>query len=245
MSRILTGVLVWSVLAHVACSHCSGPENVVDALTEDTFEETSSDPETDPSPLRLPKHDWNGVTVMMRESEVSEALWAIGFSLTPSRQDTFPVLTGEGHDVRLVPLQGFSPPLVAFETEKNDSPLGSVYGLRLYFHRNRLFCFQPVYYADPVDLVDPGDEAIPPGVMSTRLGSTFGEPKYSGTGKVQQVSDQTTIDRQVTVWADEDLVVLFSRPIEGTLPAYDLQFFSPQANLTVAALVDLLMKPAP
>jgi len=212
---------------------------VPDAPPPDEREPVASPPPRGEEP-RLAKHDWNGLTVMMREAEAREALEAVGFELVPSRLEAFPVLDAENHVLTLVPVQGYTPPLVIMETEKVDSPLSSVYGLTLYFHRNRLYAFQPVYFADPVDLVEPGDEAVPPAMMRDRLGETFGDPTWVSKATISGHGQEGARTESLTAWADKDLVVLLRR-VEGEgPPAYDLHFFSPKGNGLVAKMVQRL-----
>ena len=110
--------LVWAT----SCSRCGPPRPVLDvaAPEEDAAPEA---PEPRDEEHRLPKHDWNGLTVMMREAEARAALEAVGFTLVPSRHETFPILDQEAHTITLVPVQGYTPPLVIMETEKSESPL--------------------------------------------------------------------------------------------------------------------------
>ncbi len=229
--------LAWTT----SCSRCGSEPTPPDAPPPDEGDPPEAPPRKVEEP-RLPKHDWNGLTVMMREAEAREALEAVGFELVPSRLEAFPVLDMEGHVVTPVPIQGYTPPLVIMETEKVDCPLSSVYGLRLYFHRNRLYAFQPVYYADPVDLVEPGDEAVPPAVMRRRLLETFGDPAWVARGAVTGPRQADPRTESTTAWADKDLVVLFwSKEGEGP-PAYELHFFSPKGNRLVADMVARLEK---
>lgn len=222
-----TGAIVAaSCLWAASCSRCAGVGPAVDGWTA-SGAEPAPDVESEPA-RRLPKHDWNGLTVMMREPEATAALEEVGFRVVPSRLDTFPVLDPESLSVRLVPIQGFSPAIVALETEKKASPLESVYGVRLYFQSNRLYCFQPVYFADPVDLVEPDDTAVPPDVMRERLERTFGTPVHEGSGTI--------------AWADDELVVVYASPEGDGPPDYTLSFFSPGGNKHVSDLVERLLR---
>jgi hypothetical protein len=234
--------LTFLVLAGASsCSRCGRTPPLPDAPMPDESEPAGSPAPQDEEP-RLAKHDWNGLTVMMREAEAREALEAVGFELVPSRLEAFPVLDAPKHAITLVPIQGYTPPLVIMETEKADSPLSSVYGLRLYFHRNRLYAFQPVYYADPVDLVEPGDEAVPPAVMSQRLRETFGDPTWTSRKTTWGPGQVDTVQECLTAWADKDLVVLLSSRAGEDPPAYDLHFFSPKGNRLVADMVERIEK---
>ncbi len=224
-----------------SCSRCGREPPPPDAPEPDESEPPVVEPRAAAEP-RLAKHDWNGLAVMMREAEAREALEAVGFALVPSRLEAFPVLDEQEHAITLVPIQGYTPPLVILETEKTDCPLSSVYGLRLYFHRNRLYSFQPIYYADPVDLVEPGDEAIPPAVMRRRLLETFGDPAWMTKGAVTGPRQVEARTQSMTAWADKDLVVLFRSTDGDGPPAYDLHFFSPRGNKLVAELVSRLTK---
>jgi hypothetical protein len=234
------GVLVACAAAWLtgaSCSRC-GPE--VTALDGgyglDTAEARAGDPSGEPP--RLPKHDWNGLAVMMREAEAREALEGVGFRLVPSRSDLFPVVDMKERRLRLVPIQGFSPPIVILETEKGESPLASVYGLRLFFHSNRLYAFQPVYFADPVDLVEPGDRAVAPDEMERRLLGTFGTPAWSGEGTVAAPEGERTTS--MMAWQDADLIVLYRLDETERPPEYALGFFSPRGNRRVRKLVEKL-----
>jgi hypothetical protein len=241
MSGARTTVLLVSAL--FVCGGCGrcGPPPAADVSLDLDREPDADDVAAEDAPVRLAKHDWNGLTVMMRETQAREALRAIGFDLAPSRQETFPVLDEEGLGLRLVPVEGFTPPLVTFETEKHASPLDTVYGLRLWFHRNRLYAFQPVYHSSPLDLVEPEDEHLPPAEMEERLVGTFGECPLSGEGTVVLVGEDERRKERMMIWRDEDLVVLYRRPLSETLPSYDLMFFSPRGNERVARLVDRLL----
>ena len=239
--RVATILPVLAIAA--GCSDCGREPVRPDAAPPDGPDVVDVEPAREEE-ARLPKHDWNGLTVMMREAEVREALEAVGFKLVPSRLEAFPVLDVKEHEVELVPIQGYTPPLVIMETEKSDSPLSSVYGLRLYFHRNRLYAFQPVYYADPVDLVEPGDEAVPPVVMKRRLLETFGDPSWVTQSVDITPAREEPQRRSQTAWADKDLVVLFGTAEGDGPPSYDLYFFSPRGNKLVAGLVSRLEKKA-
>jgi hypothetical protein len=127
------------------------------------------------------------------------------------------------------------------ETEKVDSPLSSVYGIRLWFHRNRLYSFQPVYYADTVDLVEPGDEAVPPDVMEKRLLTTFGEPAWSVQGSIIGPRDEVRT-QQMIAWADNDLAVVYTHGETEGPPTYGLHFFSPRGNRLAGDLVARLLE---
>lgn len=225
-----------------SCSRCGRAPGSVDAGPAMEATEATADPTGDPDPIRLPKHDWNGLTVRMREAEARGALEAVGFRLVPSRLDSFPILDVDARTLTFVPIQGFTPPIVALETEKGESPLNSVYGLRLFFHSNRIYCFQPVYYADPVDLVEPGDEAVPPEVMSRRLHETFGEPAWTDAVTVSGPGPSHTSEERMTAWADPDLVVLYRAGDADGPPRYELLFFSPKGNRKVAEFVERLTK---
>ncbi|MBW2264001.1 MAG: hypothetical protein JRG91_18725 [Deltaproteobacteria bacterium] len=230
--------LAWAA----SCSRCGREPALPDASPPDETEAPEVLPRQEEE-HRLPKHDWNGLTVMMREAEAREALEAVGFTLIPSRLEAFPILDEDEHALMLVPILGYTPPLVIMETEKSDGrPLSSVYGLRLYFHRNRLYSFQPIYYADPVDLVEPGDEAVPPSVMRERLLETFGDPTWMARGAVTGPRQADARTESMTAWVDKDLIVLFRSTDGDGPPAYDLHFFSPEGNNLVADLVVKLTK---
>lgn len=209
------------------CGRCGGEPRTLDVIpddVEDAVVDCVDDEVVDPT---LPKHDWNGITVMMRETEVREGLENLGFELTPSRTDTFPLLHPGETGLSLVPVQGFTPPIVAFDTERHESLVKSVYGLRFWFYRNRLFAFQPIYFTDPVDLVEPDDEAVSPQVMEERLRETFGPPSFVGEAMVTDARDGESTKERMMLWRDEDLVVLYRKPLDAALPGYDLVFFSP------------------
>jgi hypothetical protein len=237
--RTATLLTVLVLAGASSCARCGRTPPTPDAPAPDESEPTEAPPPRDEEP-RLAKHDWNGLTVMMREAEAREALEAVGFTLVPSRLESFPILDAENHAVTHVPVQGYTPPLVIMETEKSDSPLSSVYGLRLYFHRNRLYAFQPVYYADPVDLVEPGDEAVPPAVMRSRLRETFGDPTWTARKISGDPEREAGGHESLTAWADKDLVVLLGSSEDEDPPAYDLHFFSPKGNKLVADMVERL-----
>lgn len=241
LMRAATAILT-ILLAFPACSRCGSPTATTDAAGALEAGEEAGDPAADAEPPRLPKHDWNGLSVMMREAEAREALETVGFKLVPSRLDSFPILDMSEHTLTLVPIQGFTPPIVAMETEKSTSPLNSVYGIHLYFHRNRLYSFQPIYYADPVDLVEPGDEAVPPATMEKRLLSTFGEPAWSTTGTVLGPRTGETSPQQMIAWADSDLVVMYLYAGTDDPPTYGLHFISPRGNKLAGDLVARLLK---
>ncbi len=220
------------------CGRCSSGVLATDAATDAWPDTSLADQPPGDVPFRLPKRDWNGLGVMMRENEVKDALFILGFALTPSRQEAFPVLDAGGLDLRLVEQSAFCPMVVAYETTGQDSSLRSVYGLRLWFFRNRLFAFQPVYFVDPVDLVEPGDEALSPAVMEKRLEETFGAPQHQGEAVVHDLESDTDVAVQVMVWQDGDLAIHYRRPLDENLPTYDLVFFSPGGNEQVRAMVD-------
>lgn len=230
-------ILLWAA-AHCACGRCQGPPPEPDVTLDETEDPSSQDPREEQPPPRLPKHDWNGITVMMRETEVREALEHIGFSLVPSRLDDFPLLDGQATGLRQVPIKGFTPPIVAYETRREETTLHPVYGLRFWFFRNRLFAFQPIYFTDPVDLVEPEDEALAPEEMEKRLLDTFGTPAFKGQAPVTHPSEEPESQRTMMRWQDEDLVVLYTTPLDSALPEYDLLFLSPEESRDVARFVD-------
>ncbi len=225
------GIVALAGVLLAGCSRCGpGPMPGPDP---DIEEAPADDPVEEPARARLPKHDWNGITVMMHEEEVRKALGAIGFDVVPSKATRFPLLDAARHEVKLLEVGKFSPSVIVLETLKRrgECQLNSVYGVKLWFHANRLYAFEPSYHADPVDLVEPGDVAVPPGEMEKRLAETFGPPGWrkdvEGGGGV-------------SFWSDEDLVLVFDVPAPAGPPSYSLTFVSHRGNELLGKLVSKL-----
>ena len=88
--RAATLLTVLAVAWAASCSRCGREPPIPDAPPPDENETPDAAPPPEEE-VRLPKHDWNGLTVMMREAEAREALEAVGFTLTASRLEAFPV----------------------------------------------------------------------------------------------------------------------------------------------------------
>ena len=226
MSALRPALIALASLAALpSCSRCGGGHGP--APLPDTDDPPAAEPSPQEGERRLPKHDWNGVAVMMHEEEARGALDAIGFDVVPSRTTSFPVLDPVRRTMDLRPAVKLQPSIVAMETSKRkgECKLGAVYGVKLWFHSNRLYAFQPVYHADPVDLVEPGDEAVTPEEMEKRLSGTFGPPGWT---------QETAGDGKTTVWSDDDLTIVYHLSAAAGPPSYHITFISPKGNEAVA-----------
>lgn len=177
----------------------------------------------------LAKHDWNGLRVMMTESEARAALAAIGFALTPTRTVTFLVYDPVRYSLRAWRKKEGQLSLIIMETRREKRLIKSAWGVSLAFFKNRLFAFSPQYFAGAVDLVEPDDELVTAGAMEERLRATFGPPGVvDGTIDFFDEGAAAPSPQKGCVWGDESLVVFFRAFDRAGIARYTLTFFSPR-----------------